>query len=162
MGSSSPATAGHPLGWTVYHDSQDSFALLIPPGWRVSPLANTLSTGGLCGHIIRVFPPDTVVNEKQAMSQLGEQVYVRVVLGCDDWPAGGHDGYFTPAAHPISISGAAATMYDSSPNVDWSQHVATARFGGHEFIFGVQSPPERTQRDSAAYLLMVLGFRYTG
>lgn len=116
----------------------------------------------MCDYIVRVFPPDVKVDEKQELSQTAEQVFVRVILGCDPWPAGGHDEFFTAEPKTITISDAPATMYDSNPNAGWPQRAATAQFGGHEYIFGMQSPPAHAQRDLAAYMRMLQGFQYHG
>ncbi|HLZ22436.1 MAG TPA: hypothetical protein VKQ30_09975, partial [Ktedonobacterales bacterium] len=156
----SSTTAKQSQGWIVYHDNRFPFALPIPPDWHVSPITNTLSTGATCDYTVRVFPPDAKVDMNNELSQVAEQVYVRVILGCDRWPIGGHDEFYTPEPKPITISAAPATMYDSNPNAGWPEHVATAQFGGHEYLIGMRSPTENAQRDLATYLRIVQGFQY--
>ena len=159
-GCGSSTTVGAPQGWTSYHDAHYAFQMPIPPGWHVRSVVDPLSTGAACDYIVEVFPPDVKVGTK--LSDRAEQVFVRVILGCDRWPIGGHDEFFTSEPKTVTVSGTPATMYDSNPNAGWPQREAVTQFGGHEYILGLQSPPEHAQRDLAAYTQMLRGFHYQG
>lgn len=150
-----PVTASPATGWTTYRDAHYSFHVPLAPGWQVVPQPNDgCDAASDCDYRIAFFPPDG-----QGRLPVSEQIYIRVVVGANEWKPE-TDPYFTRDAHDIAIGSTSAPLYVYDAG-GWTRHTAVGRSGSRQFLLGVQAPDARAQRDLAIYTQMLRDFSYT-
>lgn len=163
------STSSLPAGWTSYHDTRFSFQLPVPPGWHAGAFSDGPLDDETCAWVVDVLPPNVPgPPEKATVEHVPELMSVTVNVSCHEWQPS-DDTHFVPEAHPITISGATATLYDNDTAGYGVERVAVTKFGGHQYRIYMQShtsPADMsdatTQRDLALYKQMLQGFTYQG
>lgn len=137
--------------WAQYHDKIYPFQIPIPSGWHVY-----VQTNANCDHTVDVLPPGATV----PVGPIGaERIAVRVVSGCPEW-RGTLDDSAEVQTGRITICGVPAVVYDNNSDPGWTNRTAVANFGGHQYLFNVQAPPNKAQQDVGLFAHVLQGFRY--
>ena len=154
-----------PAGWRWYHDTRFPFQMPIPPGWHAGAFSDGPLNHETCGWVVGILPaylpgpPD-----KGSLEYAPEIISVIVNISCPEYPIPDFD---IPEAHPITISGATATIYDNDIPGSGVERVAVTRFGGHRYIidmhvYGSEGhlSDATVQRDLAFYKQVLSSFTY--
>lgn len=166
---SSASASSLPKGWTSYHDTHFPFQLPVPPGWHAGAFSDGPLNDETCAWVVGILTPNQPgPPDKGALEYANEVISVTVNIGCREWQPS-DDTHFVPEAHPITISGATATLYDGDVPGYSIQRVAVTRFGGHQYRFflqadtsGVNMSDATAQHDLALYMQVLRGFTYQG
>ncbi|WIG61379.1 MAG: hypothetical protein OJF49_004127 [Ktedonobacterales bacterium] len=158
-GQSSGSVAGLPSGWSWHHDDHYPFDAPVPPQWSVASFTNTQSPGDECEYTVNFFPPGREAISERAASELEPELIAITVKGSCPLADPSHDTDWTPEAGRINVGGTMCTVYDRAPEPD---RMVVATFGGHQYLFYMQSPANTAQRDEMLFKQMLERFRYTG
>ncbi|HEX6797145.1 MAG TPA: hypothetical protein VF116_05455 [Ktedonobacterales bacterium] len=148
-----------PSGWTLYRDKQFAFQMPIPPGWHTATMRDGPSDRPACVYVVGILPPgDHTQLTDLALSNDPELMYVMVNITCPDW------GTIMPGLKEtaVTVDGKAAQQYDSQIPDTLIGRSVVAEFGGHRYIFHVQTPITKGPGDLGIFTELLKGFQYTG
>ncbi len=170
-GQSSSQAADPPLphGWTWYRDAKYPFQVPNPPQWTPAGFTSADASGNMT-YTVYFYSPGRSVHRDDINPPEHEQRLIGVgliVAGPTVAPPQAETGSFRwiPEDARITIDGVATTLYDRVDSAYPQGEVdraTNATFGGHQYVFYMQSTAEQSKADIALFMRMLQGFRYTG
>jgi hypothetical protein len=155
-------------GWSWYRDARFPFQLPIPPGWRAGAYVDGFSGNQDCQYVVDLLPPVSHGNAGKGIEEhVPEIITLTIRVACSEWRLPEDDQHYMQEPHPITISGAQATLWDND-GITYIQRAALAHFGGHQYVFyfayGQTSvtPATNAKHELALYLQVLRGFKYMG
>ncbi|HZC05275.1 MAG TPA: hypothetical protein VE338_06510 [Ktedonobacterales bacterium] len=160
-----PLSAGLPLGWGQYHNSQHHLRVGTPPFWNVIA-DNSINQGALtnCAFAVVASPlSESAPHSTANIMRMSRWMGVFVTDPCDSgagaagqaslWRATGQSVVVAGQREPVQMETVGAPQV--SERVDVSLH-------GYAYTFMLQDPTAaQAQQDMPDFLTLVRSFRYT-
>lgn len=155
------------LGWRSYHDSALQFQVSVPPAWHTMSLSDW--------HTMTRFPgePDDYCDERgvailppdlHGTREMGQYHPRAIVVGTEDNCTMldlTHDPNWSAEPNQVMVGGVPATLYvRHMSSVQFK--AATVAFGQQQFIFTLTTFDTDSKADTAIFLKVLQGFKYTG